>query len=96
MGRGGKTEREAREAVEVNNVLNLSLQTPRIPAIVKQMEKDEGGGKGGKGNDGRTWNGNRAREEVVCFCVSINVGVVKCLQGRRGAWGTGRAPYKRE
>lgn len=35
-------------------------------------------------------------EEAVCFSVSINVRVVKCVQGRRGGRGTGRAPYKRE
>lgn len=35
-------------------------------------------------------------EEAPCFSVSINVRVVKCVQGRRGGRGTGRAPYTRE
>lgn len=82
--------------MEVNNVLNLTLQAPCVPAVVRQGVMGED-----KEEDGRTWNGNRGKggdeeEAALCFCVSINVRVVKCVQGRRGGWGTGRAPYKRE
>lgn len=42
-------------------------------------------------------NGNsQGQQRALCFSVSINVRVVKCVQGRRGGWGTGRVPYKRE
>lgn len=89
-------EREAREAVEVNNVLNLTPQTPCVPVIVRQG-RWEGGGKAERVR----WQDLGMEivpgsEEALCFSVSINVRVVKCVQGRRGGWGTGRAPYKRE
>lgn len=89
-------ERSERETVEVNNVLNLTPQTPRVPVVVRQ-----GGWEGGGRKRRERWQDLRMEivrggEEALCFSVSINVRVVKCVQGRQGGRGTGRAPYKRE
>lgn len=84
-------EREAREAAEVKNVLNLASQRPC------HCEEGETGKSEGKEEEGESKTAGLGVEiEAACFCVSINVRAVKCVQGRRGGRGTGRAPYTRE
>lgn len=56
-------------------MLLTSLHGLRVSRLLEDRK-----GLGEREEDGPTADGGS--EEVLCFCVSINVSVVKCVQGR--------------